>query len=85
MFDESVKMLSLIDSGAQKSWDIAQKMEIPVKRFRKQIKRLLDLQYIRYEANYFKYNLTARGENVLKCINGGGNNEGKTPYIWIRP
>jgi predicted transcriptional regulator len=85
MFDESVKMLSLIESGEQKSWDIVQKIDIPIKRFRAQIRKLLNLQFIRYEEHCFKYYLTTRGENVLKCIKSEGNDVGETPYILIRP
>ena len=83
MFNESVKVLSLIDSGEQKSWDIAQKMDVPIKRFRAQIETLLNLKFIRYEVHCFKYFLTTRGVNVLKCTNSEGNNSGETPYILI--
>ena len=85
MFEESVKMLSLIGSGEQKSWDIAQKLDIPIKRFRALTSKLLDLQFIKYEAHCFKYFLTVHGENVLKCINSEGNDTGVTPYILIKP
>jgi predicted transcriptional regulator len=83
MFNESVKILSLIDSGEQKSWDIAQKMDVPIKRFRAQIEKLLDLKFIKYEAHCFKYFLTTRGVNVLRCTNSEGNSSGETPNIII--
>ena len=85
MFEEIVKLLSLIGSGEQTGWDIALKLDIPITRFRALTSKLLDLQYIKYEAHCFKYFLTMHGENVLKCINSGGNDTGVTPYILLKP
>lgn len=76
MFDESIRILSLINSGDQKCWKLAQKMEIPVRRFEAQIKRLLDLNFIEFEANQLMYFLTTRGENVLRCVNNLGSDVG---------
>ena len=85
MFEEFVKTLSLIGSGDQTVWNIAQKTDVPITRFRAITSKLLDLKYIMYEAHCFKYYLTMQGENVLKCINGGGYERGVTPYILVRP
>ncbi len=85
MFEEFVKMLSLIGSEQQTVWDIALQMGVPITKFREITSKLLDLKYVRYEAHCFKYYLTVKGENVLKCINGGGNDRGVTPYILVRP
>ena len=85
MFEEFVKMLSLIGSEQQTVWDIALQMDVPITKFREITSKMLDLQYIRYEAHCFKYFLTLHGENVLKCINGGRNDRGVTPYILVRP
>ena len=85
MFDESVRILSLINSGDQKSWDIAQRMEIPINRFRAQIKKLLDLNFIGYKADCFEYFLTTRGENVLRSVNSKGKDVGENPFILMRP
>ena len=85
MFEEFVKMLSLVGSEEQTVWDIAQKMDLPITRFRTLTSKLLDLKYIRYEAHCFKYYLTVHGENVLKCINGVRDDKGVTPYILVRP
>ena len=84
MFNESVKMLSLIRSGEQ-SWDIAEKMDISIKRFRTLIRKLLALQFIGYEPHCFKYHLTVHGENVINFIDKEGNETGEPPYILIKP
>ncbi len=66
MFEEFVKTLSLIGSGEQTVWNIAQIIDVPITRFRMITSKLLDLKYVRYEAHCFKYYLTVKGENVLK-------------------
>ena len=66
VFGESLEMLSMIYYGENKSWEIAQKMDAPINRYRALIKKLLDLQFIRFDKNNYSYSLTAHGENVIK-------------------
>ena len=69
MFGESLEMLSMIYYGENKSWEIAQKMDAPINRYRALIKKLLELQFICYDKHNYSYNLTAHGENVIKFAN----------------
>jgi hypothetical protein len=84
MFEESIRILTLINSGERKSWDILQRMEMPVKRFRIQIKRLLDLHFVGFKENSFEYFLTNRGENVLRSLSSNENDVGESPFILIK-
>lgn len=66
MFDESLKMLAMIHYGENKSWDIAQRMGLSIRRFRALVQTLLELSFICYDQDDCSYSLTQRGENMVK-------------------
>jgi DNA-binding IclR family transcriptional regulator len=66
VFGESLEILSMIDIGENKSWEIAQKLDVPIHRYRALIRRLVELRFIHYDDRDYSYSLTSRGDNVIK-------------------
>jgi len=68
MYQESIALISLIHSGELKSWDILQEMQISIDRFRKIIKKLLELNFVKYDPDTFTFSLTSSGDNLIKSM-----------------